>query len=517
MLENIPLRDRLSYRCRLRSLLEQLSLLDEAKDRFVDKAFAATLGPNWKDEYGDDVNGYDVNAIKKFVNSSAVDKCKINWQQKPDTLYSAILDAYDDYMDKGGSLSARAKATKENPLTLFEKAPLDVVHEGDDCSDKDLVILDSLENDTFLFVTPLTYKANVWLKGWDCGDQRAEWCLGWEDNDDYWNEHVEDGDLFVMAFNKKEFANPSGEPNKLKFMVELAPVTDSKTPRALQIWLQTDKADETLKGARAERLVGHSFNELASAVVQAVGSDSNDYTESYGWAENWGDQYEEVMNAGGDLSYYDENDLSSDRIVMENFVGKPAEEIASFIQNDKVTFDFKSDDGYGSADFSTYKGAHFDSDGDLVACKDREEFNLAELLSSLLVRNHNIDQVYIDGLATLSNPVVIDGHNLYRLKRISFKEAGAQSIDSLVVTKDFLDKYGSNVTIEVPEVNNSIGKLVLRDMSADEAAKYLNAPALKNGHCADISNIFIENNGQRKLLSFAEKAKRLWPEYRWRQ
>lgn len=492
------------------------SLLKEAKDRFVDKAFAAALGSDWKDEYGDDINGYDVNAIKKFVNSSAVDKYKINWRQKPDVLYSAILDAYDDYIDKGGSLSQRAKAAKENPLTLFEKAPLDVAHAGEDCSGKDLVILDSLENDTFLFVTPLTYKANVWLKGWDCGDQRAEWCLGWENNDGYWNEYVEGGDLFVMAFNKKEFANPSGEPNKLKFMVELAPATGSKTPRALQIWLQTDEANETLKGAKAERLVGHSFNELASAVVRAVGSDPNDYTESYDWAKNWGNKYDEFMGAGDDLSYYDENDLSSDYVMMENFLGKSAKEIASFIQNDKVTFDFESDGRYESS-IRTYKGVHFDSDGDLVTCKDKEEFNLTELLSSLLMYNRSIDQVRIDSLVAISNPVVIDSHDLYRLKKISFKEAGPQSIDSLVVAKDFLDEYGNSVMIEVPEINNSVHKLVLRGMGAEEAAKYLNAPALKNGHCADIPSVFIENNGQRRLLSSAEKTKRFRPEYEWRQ
>lgn len=291
----------------LSKLFEQL--LKEDKARFVDKAFAAALGSDWRTEYGDDVNGYDVNAVKKFVNSSAVDKYKINWQQKPDVLYSAILDAYDDYMANGGSLAQRAKATKESPLILFEKAPLAVVHEGENCSGKDLVILDSLENGTFLFVTPLTWKANVWLDSFECGGQGAQWCLGWKDNDSYWNDHVEDGDLFVMAFNKKEFASPSGEPNKLKFMVELAPAPaymGKAAPDNLQIWLQTDKQEETLRGKTAKNLLGHSFNELASAVVQAVGSDSNDYTKSDNWYDDWGSKYEEVMNAGGNLDYYDE-------------------------------------------------------------------------------------------------------------------------------------------------------------------------------------------------------------------
>lgn len=106
-------------------------MLYESKDRFIDKAFAAA--------YGDDGIDKDyMDAVKKFANFSAADKYKIDWQQKPSTLFIAICDAYNDHTSKGGSRSQRAKANRENYKTLFEKALLEVVHTGEDTSGADL-------------------------------------------------------------------------------------------------------------------------------------------------------------------------------------------------------------------------------------------------------------------------------------------------------------------------------------------------------------------------------------------
>lgn len=453
-------------------------LLKETKDRFVDKAFKAVLGDNWKEEYGDDVNGYDVNALKKFVNSSAVDKYKINWQQPADTLYNAILDAYDSYIENGGSLSQQAKAAKEDPHLLFERAtfkgePLAVVHEGEDTSNADLVILDSLENDTFMFVSPLTWTANRWLDDFSCGGQGAQWCLGWKDGPDYWNEHRNDyGDLFVMAFNKKEFANPSGEPNKLKYMVELAPA--DAVEDNLQIWRQTDHEDETIRGTEARKLLGHTFNELASAVVQAVGSDPNDYTESDNWAQNWGDKYDEVMDVGGDLSYYDSSVDDGSAFKIDDFIGKTTQDL------------FNATSGFNEVTINCSLDFKIEANN-IVQVVSNKDFHISSFLAAISSSKVILNDIY-------SSRVYLDNS----IGNKTYIEFNGCHIPNLIITKDFIEKYKDTLAIKDGDYQ-SINKIYLEDISKDEAIKYMSTKLFREGQLnLSIDEIILWDSKENK-------------------
>lgn len=234
-------------------LFEQL--LREDKTRFVNKAFSYVYGPDFLKKYGGDINGYDYNDIIKFVNSSAVDKYKIDWQEEPDTLYNDILDAYEKYDAAGGSRAQQAKSLKGDPKKFFTK-------NRDLSKKKDYVFLPSLENETFFFVQPLSYKCCVFMDSFKCGGQGAKWCLGYEKTSDYWWSYCGENNLFVFAFNKKEFASKSDEEDKLKYMVQLSP-----SKKETQVWKQSDHESETVKTKDIKTLLGYSADEILEAVL----------------------------------------------------------------------------------------------------------------------------------------------------------------------------------------------------------------------------------------------------------
>lgn len=68
----------------------------------------------------------------------------------------------------------------------------------------DLVIYPELENDKFIFVTPMTYKAAVYMDSFHCGGQGAQWCIDSSRDISAWDEYTGDGEFFMLALNKKE-------------------------------------------------------------------------------------------------------------------------------------------------------------------------------------------------------------------------------------------------------------------------------------------------------------------------
>lgn len=426
------------------------SLLQENKDRFVDKAFAAA--------YGDDSSNVDeeyVDALKKFANSSAVSKYKIDWQQPPKTLFTAICSAYNDYTRNGGSRSQRAKASREDPKTLFERAPLEVVHAGEDTSGKDLVILDSLENSEFVFVCPLTWRACIWLDSFECGGQGAKWCLGWKGNDMYWKNYTSQGDLFVMALSKTELARPSGEADKLKFMVELAP---SNKADSTQVWLQSDSKDSTVRGSAAKKLLGHSFNDLAAAAVSAVGSDDNAYTESTEWDSIWGEKYEDALESGDGLEYYDSSMNDGTVIRMSQIFGESIDKLtAAASGNETVVLDFAGDTGYVCS-----------SSGKIDIMSSRREYDgLAALL-----RASDCKKVVVKELDNAE--VILDG-DIGEMSELCFKDC---SIDSLTLSKSFLDKYKDSLELKCLDYM-SVSDIFFADCTMDDAARYIKSKLIK--------------------------------------
>lgn len=443
------------------------SLLQENKDRFIDKAFATAYGDgDFDEDYAD--------SVKKFANSSAVGKYKIDWQQSPDKLFTAICSAYNDYISKGGSRSQRAKASRKDPKTLFERAPLKAVHAGEDTSGADLAILDSLENDEFVFVCPLTWKACIWLDSFECGGQGAKWCLGWKDNDTYWKNYTSQGDLFVMAFSKTEFAEPSGEADKLKFMVELAP---SNKAGSTQVWLQSDSKDSTLRGSAAKKLLGHSFNDLAAAAVSAVGSDSNAYTECAEWSTIWGVKYEDALENGDSLEYYDSSMNDGVVIRMSELFGESISKLTAAAKgNDTAVLDFAGDTGYACS-----------SSGKIdIMCPRRECNSLPELLRALDCKEAVIKE--------LDNAeVTLDG-DISGVSKLCFRDC---SIDSLMLSKSFLERHKDSLELKSLDYM-SVSEVLFADCTMDDAARYMKSKLMSS--IRSIADVHIWDSKRSKVI-----------------
>lgn len=313
-------------------LFEQI--LREDKTRFVKKAFSAVFGPDFLEEYGSDINGYDYNDIIKFVNSSAVDKYKIDWQEAPDTLYNDILDAYEQYEAAGGSRTQQAISLKGDPKQFFTKNK-GLIEE------KDYVFLSSLENDTYYFVQPLSYKCCVFMDSFECGGQGAKWCLGYKENDSYWNNYCNDNDLFVFVFNKKEFANKTNKEDKLKFMIEL-----SLDRKKTQVWKQSDHSNETTKLDNIKAEFGYDANEILKVVLNEGRIDpirnhnawraakkaldngkayyQKRYNPEYSYTINMAEFYKEIFNSGQPDWYFNyiakqQSNNNKKRIVLDYY------------------------------------------------------------------------------------------------------------------------------------------------------------------------------------------------------
>lgn len=302
-------------------LFEQI-LREADKSRFVNKAFSFMFGPDFLEEYGGDINGYNYNDIIRFVNSSAVDKYKINWQEAPDTLYNDILDAYENYKSKGGSRSQQAKALKGDPKQFFTK-------NSNLINGKDYIFISSLENDMYYFVQPLSYKCCVFMDSFECGGEGAKWCLGYEKTDSYWKNYCGNNDLFVFVFNKKEFTNKSNKENQLKFMIELS--TDR---RSTQVWLQSDKQNETVKLRHIKEKFGYDANEILKAVLNEGSLSPINYQEAWlaakealnngkpFYLKRWNPEYSYTVNMA---KLYKEISNSSDPSWYFNYIAKQQE------------------------------------------------------------------------------------------------------------------------------------------------------------------------------------------------
>lgn len=296
------LKETKTVRLTLGRLFEQL--LREDKTRFVKKAVDAVKADP---ETGAFLDADDtIEKLTKFVNSGAADKYKINWQEKDGLkLYQQIDDAYTSWQSAGGSRKEKAAKLKADVNQLFKSSGLKVVDEGADTSSKDMVILTSLENDSFVFVMPLNWQACVWIDSFKCGGSGARWCIGYEQDDSYWDDYTGAGDIFILAFSKKEYASPVKTADKLKYMIELPSIeqrgyNDDDWTEKLQAWLQSDQPDQTISGSNFKSFFGHTPDELLTAALIATGSDQD-------WIQDcWQDQIDELMDSGEfEETYYD--------------------------------------------------------------------------------------------------------------------------------------------------------------------------------------------------------------------
>lgn len=153
---------------------------------------------------------------------------KFNWNSpNKEELFNKILFAYKSYTENGGSRKERKEAIKKDVNKIFQDEFGDrCVKEYDPDSEKgediDVIILDELENENWIFVVPLQHEAAVFMNSCKCGGAGAQWCIGTTDDNVYWYEHVcDDQDIFVMALNKNAYNG--ADENDIKYMLEIEP------------------------------------------------------------------------------------------------------------------------------------------------------------------------------------------------------------------------------------------------------------------------------------------------------
>jgi hypothetical protein len=199
---------------------EHMSMFLENKDRFIDKN--SNLDPMQKQ------------IAKDFFKNHPASESQVDWN-KSDTL--TYKDFEKIFNDANNTKHALKKASKDNPRLIFEKR--------DDCK-----IVG--ENDKFIFVMPLNYKACIWMDSFDCGGGGAKWCIGYEDSDQYYSQYYNDGYSFVLAFNKQ----PTDMNKDLKYMLQInSYVVDCWTQGDRQLFVNCSYMDvEQLTGVTKEQL-----------------------------------------------------------------------------------------------------------------------------------------------------------------------------------------------------------------------------------------------------------------------
>lgn len=328
------------------------NLQEASKKRFIDKV--------WNNPDFDESNvslamrDYDVTNVgllnkglpsaedmTKWIDSGAADKflksLNFNWQNftfdtlGPDgktPLYVYLIDEYLKYMNEGGSRKNRQQVLKLNPKEVFKSNKMLIAEdEGADTSDCDFVFLNSLENDKFIFVVPMNWQACKFIDSFECGGQGAKWCIGYENDDGYFNDYTKDGNLFICAYSKKKDA-PKDE---LKYMIQLNPDRCVDT----QAWKQPDDPDDTIPIGKFDRFFGHNANEFVAAMQQHILVDDNVYSNN-GLDRWFGDE----GPSGVDEAYwYREDSLEDTTYYYSEFLNYTKDDLLKRFNGSEVEID----------------------------------------------------------------------------------------------------------------------------------------------------------------------------------
>lgn len=199
-----------------------------------------------------------------FINTH--NELSFDWQSRDrEKLFRNIINTYNDYKRNGGSNKNKKLLTYKDPNLIFTNNDFNLKYSKSKDEpieeDTDLVIYPELETDKFIFVTPLTYEAAVFMDSFDCGGEGAQWCIGQDDSIglEHWQEYEDDGDFFILAFNKEKYRNKEDKSdNKLKFMIQM----DETYTKA---WIQEDTPEDCIKEEKFKRVFGYSSEELLRA------------------------------------------------------------------------------------------------------------------------------------------------------------------------------------------------------------------------------------------------------------
>lgn len=197
------------------------SMLDEDKSRLIDKLVL----PDIEDEEEKQKAKEEMKAFFKKYNT---------WENKLDwNKLSSIT--YADFE----KIKNQASQTKGSQKREIEEGDIKAIFKS--VGNRKFEIVG--ENDTWLFVAPLSYEAAVYCDSSENQGAGAKWCIGYEKDSSYWKSYTrKQGSVFVMSFNKNyKSLNRKDLETNLKYMIE-------KTKDGKFItWDQQDKKHPSIK------------------------------------------------------------------------------------------------------------------------------------------------------------------------------------------------------------------------------------------------------------------------------
>ena len=238
------------------------------------------------DEFKSQYTVPDYDSLLKFVNSDDPSLKDINWQkvvskktpaEEREYYFDTILHKFTARLEKQSIKQEKKVAHAQGSIVDMAKAEgLKVVEEGSDTSNASgFVHLASLDTDKFTFLAPMSWEACKFCDSVQAGGEGAKWCIGYEQNSDYWLDHLEDGDLFIFAFNKEAYKDKKRATDTLKYMIEL-----SSDASLCQAWLQSDDPEDTIGITRFKKFFGRSAVEMVEAFAPAILIDDNAYNNN---------------------------------------------------------------------------------------------------------------------------------------------------------------------------------------------------------------------------------------------
>lgn len=105
---------------------------------------------------------------------------------------------------------------KENPSLLFKKQTCEIIYQTKD----------------YLLAVPLDRECAVFFNSYNCGRERARWCIGDRNDSSYWENFKKDNEIFALVyFTKRQpiFGR--------KFLVQY-----NTEAEIFELWLQENKA-----------------------------------------------------------------------------------------------------------------------------------------------------------------------------------------------------------------------------------------------------------------------------------
>lgn len=164
-------------------------------------------------------------SVIAFANSNASDKYKIDWNDfnshDNDTLWDVTIKLLSSFLSYNTS-----RKNKKDPKKQFQNEHFEILH----------------ENENWLFVAVLDYKGAIYCDSYRCGGAGAKWCIGYEKEDKYWTDYINQGKRFVLVYDKSKYADNFLQ----KFMLELDNSDSYDQQIACKGWKQSDDPEDTL-------------------------------------------------------------------------------------------------------------------------------------------------------------------------------------------------------------------------------------------------------------------------------